>query len=30
LMVEHLSHVEQELDLSMGVDAPVDLAAALA
>lgn len=30
LMAEHLTHVEQELDLSMGVEAPVDLAAALA
>jgi DNA-binding GntR family transcriptional regulator len=30
LMVEHLNHVEKELDLSMGVEAPVDLAAALA
>ncbi len=30
LMVEHLNHVEKELDLSMGVEAPIDLAAALA
>lgn len=30
LMVEHLNHVEKELDLSMGAEAPVDLAAALA
>jgi DNA-binding GntR family transcriptional regulator len=30
LMVEHLNHVEKELDLSMRVRAPVDLAAALA
>jgi DNA-binding GntR family transcriptional regulator len=30
LMVEHLNHVEKELDLSMGGSAPVDLAAALA
>ncbi len=30
LMVEHLNHVERELDLSMGVEAPIDLAAALA
>jgi DNA-binding GntR family transcriptional regulator len=30
LMVEHLNHVEQELDLSMRVEKPLDLAAALA
>lgn len=30
LMIEHLNHVEKELDLSMGVPAPIDLAAALA
>jgi DNA-binding GntR family transcriptional regulator len=30
LMVEHLNHVEKELDLSMGVETPIDLAAALA
>lgn len=30
LMVEHLNHVERELDLSMGADKPVDLAAVLA
>jgi len=30
LMIEHLNHVEQELDLSMGIERPVDLAAALA
>jgi DNA-binding GntR family transcriptional regulator len=30
LMVEHLNHVEKELDLSMGAEAPIDLAAALA
>jgi len=30
LMVEHLNHVEQELDLSMGAEKPLDLAAALA
>jgi DNA-binding GntR family transcriptional regulator len=30
LMIEHLNHVEKELDLSMGGAAPVDLAAALA
>lgn len=30
LMVEHLNHVEQELDLSMRAEQPMDLAAALA
>lgn len=30
LMIEHLNHVEQELDLSMGIEPPLDLAAALA
>ena len=30
LMIEHLNHVEKELDLSMGVETPVDLAEALA
>lgn len=30
LMTEHLNHVEQELDLSMRADPPIDLAAALA
>jgi len=30
LMIEHLNHVEKELDLSMGADKPIDLAAALA